>query len=388
MDGRQVRISGSGEVHVFIPEHMSRGAQVRAAGNLGYIDLVHGHGGASPSVDTYSGVIEFRETTPGSGTVTAINVVDLEEYVRGVLPNEMPPSFNQEALMAQAVATRTFAVYRIRNQRNPQLGYDLCDTTASQVFTGAGRRYENVTRAVNDTRGYLILFNGNPINASFFASSGGATESSENVWFEARPYLRGVSDSAEVLPNNETHVWTRTFTWAELTTVAGARSNIGQVTGLSTNIAPNGRVQGLIFHGSNGNWTATREDIRTIFSNAGGALNSRNFQIAGVGQNAPSIFVTNGQQTINRQLSDLHATATMAAGGRIFGGEIFDGTNRRTLQSQSGIAQGGSGVTLNGRGWGHGVGMSQHGANSMAQQGSNWRTILNHYYTSVELRRM
>ncbi|MCL2397298.1 MAG: SpoIID/LytB domain-containing protein, partial [Defluviitaleaceae bacterium] len=125
----------------------------------------------------YRGAIELARFT--GSRLTAVNVLALEEYLLSVVPAEMPPSWHMEALMAQAVAARTFAVHRMGSMAGR--GYDVCDTTMSQVYVGVSNEHPNTTQAVNATQGIMILHNNTPIEAVYSSSSGGFTEYSENA---------------------------------------------------------------------------------------------------------------------------------------------------------------------------------------------------------------
>ncbi len=131
------------------------------------------------------------------GAITVVNVLSLEDYVRGVVPNELSPGGYPaiEALKAQAVAARTYAV-RNRNQFAPQ-GFDLLPTTRSQVYGGLSTEHPLSTRAVEETRGIVASYRGEPINALYTSTCGGRTEDVENIFNEAMPYLRGRECSLE-----------------------------------------------------------------------------------------------------------------------------------------------------------------------------------------------
>lgn len=122
------------------------------------------------------------------GTLTVVNVLLLEDYVRGVVPNELNvPAI--EALKAQAIAARTYA-YRNRNQFASE-GFDLLPSTRSQVYGGLSTEQPLTTRAVDETRGMVATYNNQPINALYTSTCGGRTEDAENIFNEATPYLRG-----------------------------------------------------------------------------------------------------------------------------------------------------------------------------------------------------
>jgi len=141
----------------------------------------------------YRGKIEVFANTRGA--LTVVNVIGLEDYVRGVVPNELSyPA--PEALKAQAVAARTYAV-KNRGQFAAE-GFDLLPTTRSQVYRGLASETSLTSRAVDETRGLIATYNGEPINALYTSTCGGRTEVSENIFNEAVPYLRGRECAAEV----------------------------------------------------------------------------------------------------------------------------------------------------------------------------------------------
>src|SRR5437763_3623091 len=147
----------------------------------------------------FRGKIEVFANTHGS--VTVVNVIGLEDYVRGVVPNELSyPAL--EALKAQAIAARTYAV-KNRGQFGSE-GFDLLPTTRSQVYRGLSSETSLTSRAVEETRGVIATYKGEPINALYTSTCGGRTEDVENIFNEAVPYLRGrecaVEGKAEFAP--------------------------------------------------------------------------------------------------------------------------------------------------------------------------------------------
>ena len=319
--------------------------------------------------------------------ITGVNVLSMNEYLYSVVPSEMPHSWHSEALKAQAVASRTFASRRIGHHSSD--GFDLCDTTCCQVFIGANNEAASTTAAVRATTGIMIWHNGRPISANFFSSSGGHTESSENAWVTAYPFLRGVPDPYETTGLE----WTRTFTFQQLTSLAANR-NIGTVTGVSLNRNSNGRVQQLVLSGTAGTATINGgNNVRTFFSGAGGSLPSNKFILAGedLPQNTViqiatanglipfdlrNAFVLNNSNSptpLSNALNQLY----------VLGGS----TSSHLLDVQQTTPPQTPGqITFIGTGHGHGVGMSQHGAHGMARAGYSFIEILKWYYTGVEVR--
>jgi stage II sporulation protein D len=141
---------------------------------------------------TYRGLIEVRAAADGA--VTVVNVVNLEDYLRGVVPNELSPqAFPQiEALKAQAVAARTYAL-RNRGQFQAR-GYDICATPTCQVYRGQGTEHPLSDRAVEETKGVVATYRSGMINALYTSTCGGFTENGSNIFEgEDTPYLHGVA---------------------------------------------------------------------------------------------------------------------------------------------------------------------------------------------------
>ena len=348
----------------------------------------------SLGVRSYRGFIELGRFA--NNRITAVNIVNIEDYLLSVVPSEMPASWHIEALKAQAVAARTFTVFRLG--RMASRGYDLCDTTFSQVYSGVANEHENTTRAVNETRGMLIFHNGLPIEAVYSSSSGGVTENSENAWGTALPYLRSVQEINEPGARE----WTRTVTLSQINQFLAAQNvNIGGATAIRLDKSPQGRVQELTIIGATGNHIVRLESIRSFFTPS---LDSRNFTIIGgttttttqmptqnhslalqqafvrnsvgavTSTNLPGLHVIGvaGNSVIGNSVSVAGAGGTANLGGTVQGG-----------QTAATVTSIGYSIELSGRGWGHGVGMSQHGAHGMAQMGFDFRQILMHYYTGV-----
>lgn len=143
----------------------------------------------------YRGRIEVFSNTRGA--LTVVNVLGLEDYVKGVVPNELSAGGYPliEAHKAQAIAARTYAL-RNRGQFNSQ-GYDLLPTTRSQVYRGLGSENSLSSRAVDETRGIIATYNGEPINALYTSTCGGRTEDAANIFNDAVPYLKARECAAE-----------------------------------------------------------------------------------------------------------------------------------------------------------------------------------------------
>ena len=336
---------------------------------------------------TYHGVVEFGRF--GGRGITAINVLPVDSYVSSVVAFEMSPSWPLDALKAQAVAARTYAAHRMMTF-HPNSPFHLCDGHHCQRYLGIIDNERELTmHAALSTSGVLIFYNDEPILATYFSSSGGATENSENVWVEALPYLRSVPDFAE----HSHREWTRSFSLDDLNSLLNANSvNIGRATGVSVQLSPNGRVLGLTIMGSGGSHTLRGERVRTFFSSSPrGSLYSKNFVIPGSSSTQPGADVTvlsrHGTSVLNPgDATGITAYSIMSAPVSNF----FVQDTSSVFQVETGgittITSSAANIVITGRGWGHGVGMSQYGARGMAEAGFSYREILQHYFTGVIIR--
>ncbi|NLF82818.1 MAG: SpoIID/LytB domain-containing protein [Candidatus Gastranaerophilales bacterium] len=136
----------------------------------------------------------FLVTNSRNG-LTLINDVDMEDYLKGVVPSEMPASWNQEAHKAQAIAARSYAIANLGKRL--EYGYDLNDTPQDQNYLGVSRRTTKTDGAVEATRGQVLVYNDKVIRAYYCASAGGQTASPKDVWGSALPYLESVKSFDE-----------------------------------------------------------------------------------------------------------------------------------------------------------------------------------------------
>ncbi|HEX5376142.1 MAG TPA: SpoIID/LytB domain-containing protein [Solirubrobacterales bacterium] len=160
---------------------------------------------------TYRGALEVVPTESDAGSLNAINALPVEQYVKGVIANESPPSWPQAALRAQAVAARSFALTAGIDGN----GFDLYDDTRSQVYGGLQSETASTNAAATATKGQVLTYGGEIAEAYFSACSGGHTESVQNVFFgPAVPYLVGVPDPYDYYC--PLHDWTLEFSGPEI----------------------------------------------------------------------------------------------------------------------------------------------------------------------------
>ena len=254
---------------------------------------------------------------PDANGVTAVNYVDLEPYLYSVLGSEMSSTWPQEALKAQAVAARTYAIYM---QKSAKKGiYDLDDTQASQVYSGVASESSSTRAAVNATAGQVLTYKNQVILAVFHACSGGHTENVEDVWSQRLPYLRGVRDFDQNIRGCQ---WEKMLSGEEINQQI---TGVGNITSLIPSFTPFGSIKRIKFLGDRGTLELKGDRVRQTFK-----LRSTRFTI------------------------------------------IPEPT----------------GLRLNGRGWGHGLGMSQWGAYNLAKHGANYLQILGHYYRGTSLAKI
>lgn len=288
------------------------------------------------------------------GGVTAINVVELETYLLGVVPLEIGarPESELEAVKAQAVAARTYAVGHLGGRES--LGFDFFATVADQVYGGSAAEHPTTSRAVRETAGEILTYRGNPILAYYHSTCGGRTAAIEEVWPRAPvPYLKSVSDEVEGAKGRYYCETSNRFRWevswagpalretlARTLAARAGRSRpepIGSVRGIEVEgWTPSGRARRIVVETDAGRYTVTGDSIRRILEPAPGQM--------------------------------LNSTRFVLDAERV-GGEVV------ALRARGG-------------GWGHGVGMCQVGAMGRARAGQDYRKILATYYRGTELTRV
>ena len=196
----------------------------------------------------------FEYTVSGGG-LQVVNVVDLEDYVKGVLPSEMPGNWELEALKAQAVCARTFAC--LTTKHLSAYGFDVCSSTDCQAYSGIGEATSATDRAVEETAGGCLYYDGELAQAYYHSSDGGATEDAENVWGTDVPFLRGKEDPYEAQISIPDYRWTVTYTWEELTWVLqNSGYDIGDVVdAYVSEVTDLGNVYSVTFVDSRGKTT-------------------------------------------------------------------------------------------------------------------------------------
>ena len=255
--------------------------------------------------------------------ILVVNVLGIEKYLSSVVGSEMPTKWPIEALKAQAIASRTYAL----KQKGNDL-FDIDSTQRNQVYNGLESRTYKTIRAVKSTRSLVLIYDNKLINALFHSSSGGMTENSQDVWNNEYPYLSSVKDFDK---NNPKFRWNKQFSHEELTNLFPKIGGLKNIEILD--ITSTGRVKNVKLFGVNGSYQMSGVDLRKKLD-----LNSNFMRF------------------------------------KFFEEEL---NNKFPIKK---------GLIVFGQGSGHGVGMSQWGAKYMASKGQKAATILKYFYRGVEIK--
>jgi stage II sporulation protein D len=309
----------------------------------------------------------------------------MDDYVKGILPYEMSPSWPLEALKAQAVCARTYTLSATGSKHQNQ-HFDICNTTCCQVYRGLNNASDATNQAVDETSGVYAWYNGNLAQTFYYASNGGASEDVRNVWngSTSLPYLSGVVDPYETgmestIPG---YHWSVSFTSDKLTSLLQSKGYAcDTIVELKvTQYTSMGNVFSIAFIDSSGtSFPFSRERARTILG-----LKSMRFQISGSASDAMYYVDDNG-----KTLSDMSGIWSIGENGTT--SQLSESTGLYVITSSStdplhSSSVSGSGLfTVTGTGNGHNVGMSQWGAYAMAKQGFTYDQILKFYYTGIDL---
>lgn len=309
--------------------------------------------------------------SPSQEDFQVINELPIEDYLLGVVPSEMPDSFNIEALKAQAIAARTYA---LRNfGRFQKEGYDLCATSNSQVYGGVTAEKPNSTQALKDTYGMVLNHNGNLANTFYHSTSGGKTENIENVWGgSAIPYLVAVDSPYETAsPHFE---WVKNLTLSQTSDLLNRLlmergiSSVGSIRDIQVlRRGQSPRILNAKIIGDSGNVEVSGNFLKS-------ALNLKETWAYFEFDGGPGrkVFTINGSNSVvEARLGDLLDFSAIGSNQAI----VIQGR-----ESQTNIPVRWQSMTVSGRGWGHGVGMSQWGAHGLAQNGWNFERILQNFY--------
>lgn len=304
----------------------------------------------------YRGVLEIRQT--GKAAMTVINILPLEAYLYGVVPEEVSPSWPLEAVKAQAVAARSYAYTSINKHQSQD--FDVCPTVHCQVYGGRDSEAARSNQAVDETRGMMATYRGNVITTFFHASSGGHTENSEHVWGTPLPYLKGVRDFDQTSPR---YTWERRVPIAEL-------SEKMQKNGFSVGVVTRVELSPL-----------TKQPVTAADRGVSGRV--KTIKITGT---AGTVQISGAKFGSLLGLPSLLFELSLSQEGSV-PAMAKKSAGRRPAKHAAPDT-----LLVSGRGAGHGIGLSQWGAKAMAEKAPSgnkqyYQEILTHYYQGVKIQR-
>jgi stage II sporulation protein D len=322
-----------------------------------WIDPAPGQGGGSEAMLTlqqrrYRGRLLVRSE---GDRLQAINLIDVESYLPSVVGSEMPASWPLAALRAQAVAARTYAL----RQRRPEAPFDLKATVASQVYKGVESETDSTREAVRSTRSQVLVHGSALINAVFHSSSGGLTENSGDLWRQQLPYLVSVPDFDQASP---VHAWQLRIEPDKLARAFREINGAFRIEVLST--TGSGRIRQARVTGPGGTLLLTGAELRQRLG-----LRST---LARFDFEAPRAY------PFPPPLPSLQGMFT-PEGIRSLASSMVQAPWRSPRPPAAPT------LLVSGRGYGHGVGMSQWGAYGLALRGDDYRQILQHYYQGARI---
>lgn len=331
----------------------------------------------------YRGRIEIGRYN--NNLLTAVNIVNLEDYLYGVVPSEVSSTWPKEALKAQAVCARGYAILKagFRSDSNLSKPYKINDTTQSQVYKGYNVETNATNQAVNETKGETVTYNNRIVSTYYSSTSGGSTENVEDVWSISSPYLRSVPDLYENEPALKP--WVIKLSKSEINSKLLNRGmNIGSVTEVIPEIRTNsGRVYSLRIRGTRKSVVLQTGTIRSALS-----LYSNKFKVIKYGDKPDAVVMQGQSGTKTKQISGSYVIdgnyQIKKASSSLDQYIVLSEDNRTNFPRITPNNK--DTIYFAGQGYGHGVGMSQSGAKGMAMAGFTYKEILEHYFTGAKVR--
>lgn len=325
----------------------------------------------------YRGSLRFVN----KGKLKLVNRLNINEYLYGVLPKEISPSYPEETIKAQALVSRTFAFKNMGKHKAD--GFDLCDTTHCQVYGGMAVEKSNMNALVDETRDYKIYYGNSYADTTFHANNGGYIESAKDVWGGEVAYLVAKEDPYSLTGNSSN--WELILSKGEIEEALVKNGiKIGTLDKINLlEVSGGKRVKSLELVGSLKSEVITGTKLRSILGNT--KFKSTLFTIDGVDSplanvNNSTYYVYDGSKSVEKNIEGLYVMDK--DGSFIYSEKTRSGQG--SLANNSGSL--GTSIVFKGHGYGHGVGMSQEGAREMGKQGFTYEEIIKFYYPGVEIR--
>lgn len=321
----------------------------------------------------YRGYITF---TYNDGELIPINYIKLNEYLYGVVAKEISSTWPIESIKAQAVAARNYAI--IYMGKNTYSGYDLDDTQNNQAYEGYGLEKTIINKAVDETKNIVVKYKGKIVPTYYHSTSGGHTENSENIWENYVGYLRGVEDYFSLGSPNDS--WELILKKEEIDQILKENEyDIGSVENIKIlESSEYGRVLQLLIQGTKDSIVFNKGKARLVFGTR--KLKSNWFDIysdADVCVFNPDTNEIEKSRINNMSILSEDKKSKSKKNNKKY--YVMDGEQIKAIPNNA------NEYTILGRGWGHGLGMSQWGSKTMAEQGYSYKEILSHYYTDITI---
>lgn len=299
----------------------------------------------------------------------AINEVGMQEYLYGVVPKEMVSSWEMEALKAQAIVAKNYTITNY--SKHSADGFNVCKSTHCQVYGAYSAEQEKTNRSVDETEGMVMMYNGAPAEAYFHSSSGGRTESIGNMWNYGLDYMSGVKDPYSTGTPYDN--WEATLSASEIEqALLRYNYNVGTVVGIKIlEVSQNDRVMKLGVLGTSGMKILEKDAIRTVLGSS--KFKSTYFTLTDTAGQSSS---TSERNRSDIRIQDNGLKNAFDKLDSFVSTRISDGT-------QDFVS--GSSYVFSGKGFGHGIGLSQYGANNMAKEGNNFKDIISYYFKGVTI---
>ena len=363
----------------------------------------------TPAKKMYDGFFMFRRNLLVSGTVDGValtNVISLDDYIEGVLPYEISNSWPLESQKAFAICVRSYTLASLC--RHEKYGFDLCNSAHCQVYQGRARVNDAIEKAVLETTGKVMTYNGKIATAFYSAVSGGVTVSCKDAWYEDIPYLRAVETPWEIYTNHPYGTWQTEVSGKELADYlrSGGYNVSGTIKSVNIDkLAENSTyIVQLSVTDSHGN-TITIKKSDTIRSALAKYVKSANFVIGKGSVEADvttfntdsakntSVITSDGEISVDNSenISVITASGTFSSdtlkdavavtsNGQRQLGEVTSTTAKQVFTASSA-----DNFIIVGKGYGHGVGLSQIGLRDLANQGVPADEMLGLYCVGIEI---
>lgn len=386
--GNNLKVTSGGKSDIFSGRIYIKGTSIKIS------SISRGNGSFSPE---YKNILEFTVYPKG---ILIINELNMEDYLKKVVPSEMPSYANLEALKCQAVAARTYAISDMLGNRYAELGFYVDDSTQSQVYNNVEQQ-ESTDKAVDSTKGSILIYKNTPIDAKYYSSSCGLGAAYSDIWFKSdgtsddRPYLKAGNYLIPngILPKTEND-WYKFYSATDIR----AYDSMSPYYRWNVTFPEDAMEKSLkkslpaLYASNSGYFTILHNGAEKDSMPALGNLKNIKVLKRGVSGNVIQISFIFDNVTVNVK-EDYNIRSSIRCNADYAGVTIpinrpdnssLAGSNY-LLSSFFAVKKTGSNYIIAGGGYGHGVGMSQYGAIALSGAGEDYKQILGTYYKNVSL---